>query len=453
MNAEPDARRLALCAALLDLERSARQAENRVALRFLMVNRLQTLLPADTVLFWHQEAEREADQKAGQGRIAGASGVSEPDPRAPMILWAKGICALLARGEQGRRSHAVTAEECPGEWGESWSDLAPPHGLWIPLITPDHTWIGGLLAVREPAWSHPEQELAERLGETFAHAWNALRPQPRHRVGTRRLKIAVAMAGVIGAGWIPVEQSALAPATVVPAEPVVIAAPLDGVIESLAVEPNARVRAGDLLFRMEATALNNRREMARLALETAQAERFKGRQLSFADPEAKASLPLLEARLSEKRAEADYAESLLQRAETRSPLEGVALFSDPNVWRGRPVTVGEKVMIVADGQRVEMEIRLPVADAVVLTPGAKVALFLHVDPLHPLEGELTRAAHDAELTPEGVLAYRIVARFLPGTPPPRMGLKGTAKIIGERVNLFYHLFRRPLAALRQSMGL
>jgi hypothetical protein len=37
--------------------------------------------------------------------------------------------------------------------------------------------------------------------------------------------------------------------------------------------------------------------------------------------------------------------------------------------------------------------------------------------------------------------------------PPRIGLKGTAKIYGPRVTLFYYIMRRPLAALRQLVGL
>ena len=36
--------------------------------------------------------------------------------------------------------------------------------------------------------------------------------------------------------------------------------------------------------------------------------------------------------------------------------------------------------------------------------------------------------------------------------PPRIGLKGTAKVFGERVSLFYYLLRRPLAAARQFVG-
>ena len=36
---------------------------------------------------------------------------------------------------------------------------------------------------------------------------------------------------------------------------------------------------------------------------------------------------------------------------------------------------------------------------------------------------------------------------------PRIGLRGTAKIYGEKVTLFYYLARRPLAAARQFLGL
>ena len=41
----------------------------------------------------------------------------------------------------------------------------------------------------------------------------------------------------------------------------------------------------------------------------------------------------------------------------------------------------------------------------------------------------------------------------PGQAPPRIGLRGTAKILGDRVPLALYLFRRPLALLRQSLGI
>ena len=37
--------------------------------------------------------------------------------------------------------------------------------------------------------------------------------------------------------------------------------------------------------------------------------------------------------------------------------------------------------------------------------------------------------------------------------PPRIGLRGTAKIFGEEVKLFFFLFRKPIIFVRQTLGL
>lgn len=56
------------------------------------------------------------------------------------------------------------------------------------------------------------------------------------------------------------------------------------------------------------------------------------------------------------------------------------------------------------------------------------------------------------MSPGGVLGYRLKAALAAGTAPPRIGLRGTAKIYGDRVALIYYLLRRPLAAARQFFG-
>ena len=53
----------------------------------------------------------------------------------------------------------------------------------------------------------------------------------------------------------------------------------------------------------------------------------------------------------------------------------------------------------------------------------------------------------------GTLAFALRARFEDGEAMPRIGLRGTAKVYGERSSLFMFLFRRPLSALRQGLGL
>ena len=72
---------------------------------------------------------------------------------------------------------------------------------------------------------------------------------------------------------LPVRQSVLAPAEVVPLEGQVVAAPLDGVIARFVVQPNQPVRSGDVLLRFEDTSLRAQADVAERSLQVAEAER------------------------------------------------------------------------------------------------------------------------------------------------------------------------------------
>jgi hypothetical protein len=132
---------------------------------------------------------------------------------------------------------------------------------------------------------------------------------------------------------------------------------------------------------------------------------------------------------------------------------GIALFDDPNDWIGKPVTIGERLLEIADPSQGELEIWLPVSDAIKLDLGTNVDFFLNVAPDAPLLATLRQASYEATVSPSGVLGYRLKAKFAESSKVPRIGLRGTAKIYGEHVTLFYYLMRRPLAAVRQMLGL
>lgn len=135
-----------------------------------------------------------------------------------------------------------------------------------------------------------------------------------------------------------------------------------------------------------------------------------------------------------------------------APRDGIAIFESVEDWVGRPLKVGERIMVIADPAAVELELRLPVADAIELEPGAAVQFFLNVAPQDPLAGVLSFSSYRATPAEDGALAYRLRARFADGVAPPRIGLKGTAKVMGEQVSLAYLLLRRPLAVLRRWVG-
>ena len=118
----------------------------------------------------------------------------------------------------------------------------------------------------------------------------------------------------------------------------------------------------------------------------------------------------------------------------------------------RPVRIGERIMEIADPSTVELRIELPVGAAIDVTPGQAVRMYLDIDPVHPLDAVLQRVGYAAVDRPGGGLAYRLTAQLQGDGPPPRIGLRGTAKIIGGDVPLALFLFARPLAALRQRIG-
>jgi multidrug efflux pump subunit AcrA (membrane-fusion protein) len=248
-------------------------------------------------------------------------------------------------------------------------------------------------------------------------------------------------------------MSTLAPAEIRASDLVIVAAPLDGVIDRFYVRPNDPVTPGQTLFSFDATVLRSRHEVARRALTQADAELLSASQAAFADPQTKARIAQLRAQMELRRAELSLARDMLDRVTVKAERAGIAVFTDANDWLGKPVAVGERVLVLADPQAPEIDIQVPVGDALVLEEGSTVELFLNVDPLHPLGARLTQASYEAALSTAGVLSYRVKAALDAGEPPPRIGLRGTAKIRGERVPLALYLFRRPLALLRQTLGI
>jgi hypothetical protein len=113
--------------------------------------------------------------------------------------------------------------------------------------------------------------------------------------------------------------------------------------------------------------------------------------------------------------------------------------------------VGERIMSIAEPGSVEITVMVPLKDAIALEPGHEVRLFLDTDPLRSLPATVQYAVYEPTLTGEWP-AYKVRARLEEAVQAPRIGLRGTARIYGDRTNLFYYLLRRPITAARQWLG-
>jgi multidrug resistance efflux pump len=227
---------------------------------------------------------------------------------------------------------------------------------------------------------------------------------------------------------------------------------MEGVIEKIEVFPDQTVVAGDLLFSMDQRDLKNANELAKRELATAMAKYKTAIQSGFEDVKKRAEIKVLQAQISEKELEVDYTSHLLQEADVKAEVAGIIVLDNKNRWIGKPVSTGENIMQIADSNRVEIEISLPVDHAIFFHPGDKVKLFLNADPLNPILATIEYSSFEAAIVNSNILAYQIIASIDRNQSAPRIGSQGTAKIIGDNVSLFYYLFRKPISSFRQFTG-
>jgi len=253
---------------------------------------------------------------------------------------------------------------------------------------------------------------------------------------------------LLAATFFPIHQSVLAEAEVVPHQPNLVRAPLEGIVENFYVLPNESVSAGQKLFSLDKAQLQSRLNVAEETRDIAQTEYLQMTQQALLDPTVKAKLAGLKSKWDQQNSEADYVRTLLERCVVVANQSGVAVFDDPNDWLGRPVTQGEKILAIANPQTIDLEIRLPMDDLIELQAGDSVQFFSNVSPHQPLQAKLTYFSYRTSPTPADVMAYRLKAEFTEGSELPRLGYHGIAKLYGTRRPFLLWLLRKPLRTAR-----
>lgn len=432
-------------AILLELERAARTAKDLAALAFVMANDTRQVLSCDQVVV--------LDARHGQHQLIAVSHLSTVERHTPFAEWIETLANTLFFNTQ---PHLVSPTEVDAEWSKNWAEFSPEQGLFLPLMAPDGERMGALWLARSEVWDQETLTLAEHLAGTYAHAWQALLP--------RNLLLRFVSAFKKYRGWtillllissvmfLPVRLSVLAVSEITAHTPSPITAPIEGVVQRILVLPNQPVKRGDVLVQFEDVQQRGRAEVAARALAVAQAEKHKANQAAFTDAKSRANLAELSAQVDLRASELRHVQREQHRMIMYAERDGVAVIADPKAWEGRPVRVGERLLEIADPQDLELTIYLPVMDALVIEPGAEVRVFLDIDPLKPTAATVLRAGYEPEMTAYGYPAYRLIAKFDQKYAHMRIGLRGTAKVYGPQVSLFYYLFRRPLTTLRQSLG-
>lgn len=438
-------------AQLLQIEQQVRRCETFTELSFVMVNATRSLLA-------YEQAAYLTGNELERLTLAALSDLSLIDRTTPFCAWLEQVARQIDSLGLATKVHTVDTSSWPAELQHDLTEFTPPYMLWLPLLLPakPNQRVGVLLLAKSTPWSEKELALLQHLTASYAHAMQLFKTKSAWRYWSERLltqRSRVAIAAVMALlCFLPVRLTVLAPAEIIAREPVLITSAIAGAVSEVLVKPGDEVRQGQPVVLLDKTEFKGHFDVATRELERAEAELRTAEQAGYVDSRKKAELAALASEVQLKTIELNYLQTKLSQTEILAAKAGVAVLDDPEKWRGRPVVVGERILSIADPTKIQLEVRLPVKDAISLSRGNDVTFYLDIDPLNPLAFVLDYSSYEPSLTPDQIVAYRIVASSNQPGVVPRIGLRGTAKLYGERVPLIYYLLRRPITFVRQNLG-
>lgn len=438
-------------AQLLKIEQQVRCCENATDLGFVLVNTTRSLVE------YHQAVYLSGNELS-RLKVAAVSDIALVDRATPFSAWLERVAETIDKGELTTKTHVIDTQHWPNELSRELKEFSPPYMLWLPLQIPSkpNQRAGALLLAKSQPWTDKEMGLLQHLASSYGHAMQMFSTRSGVRswlshVMTKKVQWGLFVT-VLLLGFVPVRLTVLAPAEIVAKDALLVTSAIAGAVSDVLIKPGEYVDFDQPLVIMDKTEFQGSYDVAQRELERTRAELRTAEQAGYVDRKRKSELAELEAQVELKTIERDYLKAKLSQTRILAKKAGVAVLDDPEQWKGRPVVVGERILSIADPDNVQLEIMLPVADAISLTQGNEVTFYLDIDPLNPLSFYVDHAAFEPTLTPDQIVAYRIVADIEEETQPPRIGLRGTAKLYGEEVSLAYYLLRRPITFVRQRLG-
>jgi RND family efflux transporter MFP subunit len=263
-----------------------------------------------------------------------------------------------------------------------------------------------------------EQPLRTRVFETLgardpARSWHPAAWQ----IGLASCALAAAAAAV----W-PTTLRVVAPARVEGAGQRIIAAPVDGFVQTVLLRPGKPVKAGEVLATLEDRDLSLEREKWRT--EISQLDKQYREALSLDDA---AQIVIARSKLEQAQVELDLVERQLERTQLRAPFDGVLLSGDLSQSVGMPVKRGQELMTVAPDKSFRVVAEVDEQDIGSLREGQRARVMFGALSADPVELIVTRIAPTATLA-DGRNVFEVDGRIEGRGDALRPGLRGVVRI-------------------------
>jgi hypothetical protein len=428
------------------LQLKAYLAESVASLSFIIVNDTIILAPFKRAVLWRCSSKRpKVLSISGQAAVTQKSALAKE--------WKK----LVKKLKNPKIASALKAEDfidAKKDWENYQKNHQQAEVLWVPIYSDKHQTIG-LWIERwnaEP-WNDEEQNKFKLLAQGYSAAWKTL----AHRftlssVLKKKTPYAfVALLAFLLVVHVPLRI--VAPCEVVPRDPILVTAPLNGIISEIHVEPSQYVKKGELLFEYDKRIPLQQLKVAEKQVEIIESEIHRSMTKGYGDKQSLNELSVLSLKLEKEKIQLDLARYHASKLDALSPVDGIVLIDNPEDWRGKPVQAGERVLVVSDPDKTKIRAWVPIDDNIRIDKEQPMKIILNVDPATTLEANLLFIANNSIISDKDVPAFEAEAKWISDPENMRMGLKGSAVLYGDKVSLFYYLFRKPWASIRGFFGI
>lgn len=394
-------------------------------------------------------------------KLIGISGQASVTELAPLVLHLESAVQGLQKPSEAAflaKEHFLAGKQ------DIWLHLQKENSTavyWLPIFYDDKQVLGLWLEQwGVDTFAFPvegiEVLLREFLLPAYGIAWNRLtagRSLKRWLVSDQRHAFYLAIGLLLVLFVIRIPLRVVAPCEIVASDPYYIRAPLEGVIREVAVKPGQSVEKGDLLFQYESQAEDQALKSAEQQLLAKKLELDRAAVMGLRDQEQQNQIGILKAQRQREEANLGLLSYQTSLMSVKSPIKGVVILGSNDEWRGKPVKIGEKVLIVSDPAQTKIKIWISESDNVPLDPKKDIKIFLNISPTSSYQAHIDYIANEISISEREIPSFIAEANWV-DSPPDRVkiGLKGTAIIYGESVSLFYYFIRRPWYTFRNYVG-
>ena len=242
--------------------------------------------------------------------------------------------------------------------------------------------------------------------------------------------------------FVRVSQNVVADFELVPYDEVTEYAPYSGMIENVNFKNGQWVKKGDTIFQYNTEELTYNLSEAKTQYDEISAELDWIKQQSFSDKRQLGRVKILALQQAAKKIEIEKNQWYLDKADIKAETSGTLVLNESEKWQGKAVRAGDELFEIVPPKKINAEVMLNESDASVLNNNkANITLYLHSRPETPITGKVLSISPKPMLTKTGQFAYIIKMNLSKIRPGFIVGMRGIARVSGEKVSIGYYLFK------------